>query len=52
MLPMFLCSTTSYRLPVYPAAVQAVVAALPLDQSIELMRGLTTGHPGVVVHQS
>jgi lipooligosaccharide transport system permease protein len=47
MLPMFLFATTFYPLSVYPPAVQVVVAALPLYQSIELMRGLTTGHPGV-----
>jgi lipooligosaccharide transport system permease protein len=47
MLPMFLFATTFYPLSVYPAAVQVVVAALPLYQSIELMRGLTTGHLGV-----
>jgi len=47
MLPMFLFATTFYPLSVYPAALQVVVAALPLYQSIELMRGLTTGQLGV-----
>lgn len=50
LLPMFLFATTFYPLSVYPQPVQAVVAALPLYQSIELLRGLTTGHvgPGVL----
>ena len=47
MLPMFLFATTFYPLSVYPAAVQVLVAALPLYQSIELIRGLTTGQLGV-----
>ncbi|MBE1491898.1 ABC transporter permease [Plantactinospora soyae] len=47
MLPMFLFSTTFYPLSVYPEPVQVVVAALPLYQSIELLRGLTTGQLGV-----
>ncbi|RKR92011.1 lipooligosaccharide transport system permease protein [Micromonospora pisi] len=47
MLPMFLFATTFYPLSVYPTAVQALVAALPLYQSIELLRGLTTGQLGV-----
>ncbi|MFK3985110.1 ABC transporter permease [Micromonospora sp. NPDC050397] len=46
MLPMFLFATTFYPLSVYPGAVQVVVAALPLYQSIELLRGLTTGELG------
>jgi lipooligosaccharide transport system permease protein len=46
MLPMFLFATTFYPLPVYPTAVRPLVAALPLCQSIELMRGLTTGRLG------
>ncbi|MFC7244254.1 ABC transporter permease [Catellatospora aurea] len=51
MLPMFLFATTFYPLSVYPAPLQPVVAALPLYQSIELLRGLTTGdlHPGMLV---
>jgi lipooligosaccharide transport system permease protein len=47
MLPMFLFATTFYPLSVYPAPVRAVVAALPLYQSIELTRELTTGQLGV-----
>lgn len=46
MLPMFLFATTFFPLSVYPAPLQPVVAALPLYQSIELVRGLTTGTPG------
>jgi lipooligosaccharide transport system permease protein len=46
MLPIFLFATTFFPLPVYPAPLQPVVAALPLYQSIELVRGLTTGTPG------
>ena len=45
MLPMFLFATTFFPLSVYPAPLQPVVAALPLYQSIELVRGLTTGTP-------
>jgi lipooligosaccharide transport system permease protein len=47
MLPMFLFATTFYPLSVYPAPVQVVVAALPLYQSVELLRGLTTGQLGL-----
>jgi lipooligosaccharide transport system permease protein len=47
MLPMFLFATTFYPLSVYPGPVQVLVAALPLYQSIELLRGLTTGRLGV-----
>ncbi|MEV4625146.1 ABC transporter permease [Micromonospora sp. NPDC049523] len=47
MLPMFLFATTFYPLSVYPTGVQPVVAALPLYQSIELLRGLTTGQLGL-----
>ncbi|MDG4821974.1 ABC transporter permease [Asanoa sp. WMMD1127] len=46
MLPMFLFATTFYPLSVYPSLLQGLVAALPLYQSIELMRGLTTGELG------
>ncbi|MEV4624551.1 ABC transporter permease [Asanoa sp. NPDC049573] len=46
MLPMFLFATTFYPLSVYPPVLQVLVAALPLYQSIELMRGLTTGDLG------
>ncbi|MEV4412028.1 ABC transporter permease [Catellatospora sp. NPDC049609] len=46
MLPMFLFATTFYPLSVYPEVLRPVVAALPLYQSIELLRGLTTGELG------
>ncbi len=46
MLPMFLFATTFYPLSVYPEVLRPVVAALPLYQSIELLRGLTTGQLG------
>ncbi|MEV0713289.1 ABC transporter permease [Asanoa sp. NPDC050611] len=49
MLPMFLFATTFYPLSIYPPVLQALVAALPLYQSIELMRGLTTGQLGAGV---
>jgi lipooligosaccharide transport system permease protein len=46
MLPMFLFATTFYPLSVYPEPLRVVVAALPLYQSTELIRGLTLGSPG------
>jgi lipooligosaccharide transport system permease protein len=46
MLPMFLFATTFYPLSVYPAWLRAIVAALPLYQSTELLRGLALGHLG------
>ncbi len=46
MLPMFLFATTFYPLSVYSPPLQVVVAALPLYQSTELLRGLTLGAPG------
>jgi lipooligosaccharide transport system permease protein len=46
MLPMFLFATTFFPLSLYPRPLQPVVAALPLYQSIELIRGLTTGTLG------
>jgi lipooligosaccharide transport system permease protein len=46
MLPMFLFATTFYPLSVYPRPLQTVVAALPLYQSTELVRGLCLGQPG------
>jgi len=46
MLPMFLFATTFYPLSVYPPPLRAVVAALPLYQSIELLRGLCLGQLG------
>ena len=38
MLPMFLFATTFYPLSVYPSWAQPIVEALPLYQSIELVR--------------
>jgi lipooligosaccharide transport system permease protein len=49
MLPMFLFATTFYPLSVYAKPVQVVVAALPLYQSTELLRGLVLGQPGTSV---
>ncbi|MGN6204224.1 ABC transporter permease [Humibacter sp.] len=43
MLPMFLLSGTFYPLSVYPQGVQVVIQALPLWQSVDLVRSLTTG---------
>ncbi|QDZ16372.1 ABC transporter permease [Humibacter ginsenosidimutans] len=43
MLPMFLLSGTFYPLSVYPQGVQLVIQALPLWQSVDLVRALTTG---------
>ncbi|MHA7987334.1 ABC transporter permease [Rathayibacter sp. CAU 1779] len=43
MLPMFLLSATFYPLSVYPPPIQVVIQALPLWQSVELVRSLTTG---------
>ena len=43
MLPMFLLSATFYPLSVYPPGIQVVIQALPLWQSVELVRSLTTG---------
>ena len=49
MLPMFLFATTFYPVTVYPAALRPVIEALPLYQSIELVREPAIGHigPGV-----
>jgi lipooligosaccharide transport system permease protein len=46
MLPMFLFANTFYPLSVYAKPLQVVVAALPLYQSTELLRGLVLGQPG------
>jgi lipooligosaccharide transport system permease protein len=46
MLPMFLFSATFYPLSIYPTAIHEVVAALPLYQSTNLIRGLTLGSVG------
>jgi lipooligosaccharide transport system permease protein len=43
MLPMFLFATTFYPLTVYPAWVRPLIEALPLYQSIELLRGPALG---------
>lgn len=43
MLPLFLLSATFYPLSVYPPGVQVIIQALPLWQSVELVRSLTTG---------
>jgi lipooligosaccharide transport system permease protein len=45
-LPMFLFSTTFYPLGLYPRALQIVVEATPLYQSVTLLRGLTLGIVG------
>jgi lipooligosaccharide transport system permease protein len=46
MLPMFLFSATFYPLSIYPTVIRDVVAALPLYQATNLIRGLTLGHVG------
>jgi lipooligosaccharide transport system permease protein len=46
MLPMFLFSATFYPLSIYPTFIHDVVAALPLYQSTNLLRGLTLGDVG------
>jgi lipooligosaccharide transport system permease protein len=46
MLPMFLFATTFYPLGVYPRPVQVLVEALPLYQSIELVRRPFLGEVG------
>jgi lipooligosaccharide transport system permease protein len=46
MLPMYLFATTFYPLSTYPVAVRPVVAALPLYQSIQLVREPALGHLG------
>jgi lipooligosaccharide transport system permease protein len=43
ILPMFLFSGTFYGLDVYPRWLQIVVECLPLNQGIELLRGLNAG---------
>ena len=40
VLPMFLFSGTFYSLSVYPAWLRIVVECLPLNQGIQLLRGL------------
>ena len=46
VLPMFLFSATFYPLSIYPTVIRDVVAALPLYQSTNLIRGLTLGEVG------
>jgi lipooligosaccharide transport system permease protein len=43
VLPMFLFSGTFYGLGVYPRWLQIVIECLPLNQGIELLRGLNAG---------
>ncbi len=47
MLPMFLFSATFYPLSIYPTAIHDIVAALPLYQATNLIRGLTLGNVGI-----
>jgi lipooligosaccharide transport system permease protein len=47
VLPMFLLSTTFYPLETYPGGLRPLVAATPLYQGVELMRGLTLGDVGL-----
>lgn len=46
MLPMFLFATTFYPLSVFPPVLRGLVAALPLYQATELVRGLCLGSIG------
>jgi lipooligosaccharide transport system permease protein len=43
VLPMFLFSGTFYSLDVYPRWLQIVVECLPLNNGIELLRGINAG---------
>jgi lipooligosaccharide transport system permease protein len=43
VLPMFLFSGTFYGLDVYPRWLQIAIECLPLNQGIELLRGLNAG---------
>ena len=43
VLPMFLFSGTFYGLGVYPRWLQIAIECLPLNQGIELLRGLNAG---------
>ena len=47
VLPMFLFSATFYPLETYPQALRPLVAATPLYQGVELMRGLVLGEVGL-----
>jgi lipooligosaccharide transport system permease protein len=44
MLPMFLFSGTFYPISVFPEWIQVIIRALPLNQAVELIRGLTLGN--------
>ncbi|MGB7449102.1 MAG: ABC transporter permease [Ornithinimicrobium sp.] len=44
LLPMFLFSATLYPIEIYPAALQAMIMALPLWHAVELMRQLSVGY--------
>jgi lipooligosaccharide transport system permease protein len=46
MLPMFLFATTFYPVTTYPEPVRPLIEALPLYQSIELVREPALGHLG------
>jgi lipooligosaccharide transport system permease protein len=43
MLPMYLFATTFYPLSTYPGWLRPMIQALPLYQSIELIRGPALG---------
>lgn len=47
MVTLFLVSATFYPIDVYPGWAQPFVEWTPLTQSVELIRDLTTGTPGV-----
>lgn len=44
MLPMFLFSGTFYPITVFPAWLQVIIQALPLNQAVELERSLMLGN--------
>lgn len=44
MLPMFLFSGTFYPISVFPVWLQWIIQALPLNQAVELQRGLMLGN--------
>lgn len=45
-MPMFFLATTFYPLSVYPEPLQVVIKCLPLYQSVQLIRDLTTSGAG------
>lgn len=47
MLPMYLFATTFYPLSTYPGWLRPLIEALPLYQSIQLIRGPALGSFGV-----